>query len=189
MRSVYRFRGHLIWAPKFKKGRKRKTIFLHKNKKVSSVTLFNKLMLNQNTLTQCKIWSFCDIIQNFTFCATYWHISLLKMLRRFHKTDCNIILPILLINLAGKECNLTKAIHFQIWFNTVRRTDDLRKAFLEHLEVQILPFGTSHGGASGWPSTSHNSTDAQIRTLHQPLYVDPYVLPRHTLFHLTSWLH
>ena len=35
--------GHLIWAPKFKKVRKRKTNFLRKNKKLPSVTLFSKL--------------------------------------------------------------------------------------------------------------------------------------------------
>ena len=132
-------------------------------------------MLNQNTLTQYKIWSFCDIINTFYFlCYVYTGIfiafSQLKMLQHSHKTDCNnIILPILLINLSKEECNVTKGIHFQIWFNTVRRTSDLRKVFLEHLEVQILPFGTNHGGFLCWPSTSHNSTNAQIRTLDQPL--------------------
>ena len=132
-------------------------------------------MLNQNTLTQYKIWGFYNII-NTTFyflcyLLTYYiAFSQLNMLQRSHKTDCNnIILPILLINLSKEECNVTKGIHFQIWFNTVRRTSDLRKVFLEHLEVQILPFGTNHGGVSGWPSTSHNSTNAQIRTLDQPL--------------------
>ena len=130
-----------------------------------SVTLFNKLMLNQNTLTQSKIWSFCDTINIFHFLrylytGIFIAFSQLKMLRHSHKTDCNnITLPILLINLGKEECNVAKAINFQIWFNTVRSwTSDLRKAFLEHLEVQILPFGTNHGGALGWPSTSHNST-------------------------------
>ena len=131
-------------------------------------------MLNQNTLTQYKIWSFCDII-NITF---YFLCYLMTYLLHFHSRKCfdvlikdcnNTILPILLINLGKEECNVTKAIHFQIWFNTVRKTSDLRKVFLEHLEVQILPFGTNHGGTLGWPSTSHNSTDAQIRTLDQSL--------------------
>ena len=45
LRSVYRFWGHLIWVPKFKKGKKRKATFLHKNKKQQSATLFNKLTL------------------------------------------------------------------------------------------------------------------------------------------------
>ena len=111
-----------------------------------------------------------NILLSMVLADIFIAFSQLKMLRRSHKTDCNnIILPILLINLSKEECNVTKGIHFQIWFNTVRRTSDLRKVFLEHLEVQILPFGTNHGGVSGWPSTSHNSTNAQIRTLDQPL--------------------
>ena len=43
LRSVYRFWGHLIWAPKFKEGRKRKSNVLQKNKKLPSVTLFSRL--------------------------------------------------------------------------------------------------------------------------------------------------
>ena len=34
LRLVYRFWGHLIWSPKFKKGRKIKHKVLHKNKKL-----------------------------------------------------------------------------------------------------------------------------------------------------------
>ena len=33
LKSAYWFWGHLIWASKFRKGRKRKTNFVHKNKK------------------------------------------------------------------------------------------------------------------------------------------------------------
>ena len=33
---------HLIWSPKFKKARTRKTNVLHKNKKLPSLTLFSK---------------------------------------------------------------------------------------------------------------------------------------------------
>ena len=39
---AYRFLRHVIWAPRFKKGGKRKTNVLNKNK-VSYVTLFSKL--------------------------------------------------------------------------------------------------------------------------------------------------
>ena len=35
--------------------------------------------------------------------------------------------------------------------------------------LKILPLIANHGGTSGWPSTWHNSTDAQIRALDQPL--------------------
>ena len=40
---LHRFWGHLIWAPKFNKGIKRKTNVLHENKKQPSVTVFSKL--------------------------------------------------------------------------------------------------------------------------------------------------
>ena len=43
LKSVYRFWGHLIWTPKFKKGRKRKTNIFLKNKKLLSPTLSSKL--------------------------------------------------------------------------------------------------------------------------------------------------
>ena len=43
LRSVYRFWGHLIWTPKFKKGRKRKTNIFLKNKKLPSLIVFGKL--------------------------------------------------------------------------------------------------------------------------------------------------
>ena len=39
---VDQFLGHLIWPPKFKKGRKRKTSVLHKNNLLYA-TLFSKL--------------------------------------------------------------------------------------------------------------------------------------------------
>ena len=42
LRSVWQFLGHLIWAPKFSKGRKRKTTLLHKNKELSSATILSK---------------------------------------------------------------------------------------------------------------------------------------------------
>ena len=64
--------------------------------------------------------------------------------------------------------------HFQSWFNTVKRTSDFSKTSLEHLQVQILkilPLSTKHGGGSIWPSTWHNSTNAQIRALDQPLII------------------
>ena len=35
--------------------------------------------------------------------------------------------------------------------------------------LKILPLGTNHGGAFGWPLTLHNSANAQIRALYQPL--------------------
>ena len=40
---VYQFLGHLIWGPKFKKGRKRKINVLYKYKKLGSVNLYSKL--------------------------------------------------------------------------------------------------------------------------------------------------
>ena len=44
---VYR---HLIWPRRFKRGRKRKTDVLHKNKKLPSVTLFIKLSIESEDL-------------------------------------------------------------------------------------------------------------------------------------------
>ena len=49
---------HLIWAPKFKKYRKRKTNVFHKNEKLPSVILFNKLnieleLINAVNRTKC----------------------------------------------------------------------------------------------------------------------------------------
>ena len=35
--------------------------------------------------------------------------------------------------------------------------------------LKTLPASANHGAASGWPLTSHNSTDAKIRALDQPL--------------------
>ena len=43
MRLVYQFLEHLMWVPKFKKVKKRKTNVLHKNKKLLSVTVSSKL--------------------------------------------------------------------------------------------------------------------------------------------------
>ena len=42
LRLVYWFWEHLIWSPKFKKARTRKTNVLHKNKKLPSLTLFSQ---------------------------------------------------------------------------------------------------------------------------------------------------
>ena len=64
--------------------------------------------------------------------------------------------------------------HFQNWFNTVRRTSDSGKVFLEYLKVQILKIlllAANHGGTSSWPSTWHGFTNAQITALDQPLMV------------------
>ena len=35
--------------------------------------------------------------------------------------------------------------------------------------LKILPISANHGATSGWPLTRHNSTDAKIRALNQPL--------------------
>ena len=51
LRSVYQFWGHLIWASKFKKSRKRKTNVLNKNKKLSSVTLLSKLNIESKHIS------------------------------------------------------------------------------------------------------------------------------------------
>ena len=40
--SICQFWGHLIWVPKFKKNRKRKSV-LYKNEKLPSATRFSKL--------------------------------------------------------------------------------------------------------------------------------------------------
>ena len=50
LRSVYWFWGHLIWEPKFKKVRKKKTNFLYDNKKLPSVTLFSKLNIESEDI-------------------------------------------------------------------------------------------------------------------------------------------
>ena len=57
LRSVYGFWGHLIWASRLKKGIKRKTNVLHGNKKLLSVTLFSKLIIESehiNTVNRAK---------------------------------------------------------------------------------------------------------------------------------------
>ena len=51
LKSAYQFWGHLIWAPKFKKVRKRKTNFFHKNKKLPYVTFFSKLNIESEHIT------------------------------------------------------------------------------------------------------------------------------------------
>ena len=54
---VYRFWGHLIWAPEFKKRRKRITNVLRKNKKLPSVTLFSKMNIeseHMNAISRTK---------------------------------------------------------------------------------------------------------------------------------------
>ena len=43
LRLIYQFWEHLIWAPKFKEGRKRETNVFYRNKKLYSVTFFSKL--------------------------------------------------------------------------------------------------------------------------------------------------
>ena len=57
-RSAYRFCGHLIWVPKFKKGRKIKIYVLHTNKKLLYATLFSKFDIESehtNAVTITKI--------------------------------------------------------------------------------------------------------------------------------------
>ena len=59
LRSVCRFWGHVILAPKFKKGRTRKTNVLHKNEQLPSITLFSKLNLESehiNAVNRTKIY-------------------------------------------------------------------------------------------------------------------------------------
>ena len=51
LRLVHWFWSHLIWAPKLKKGRKRKTNILHKTTAICNSNLESS-MLSQNTLTQ-----------------------------------------------------------------------------------------------------------------------------------------
>ena len=79
----------------------------------------------------------------------------------------------MVINLGEEECNVSKTTYLQSRFNKVRRRkSDSTKAFLEHLDVQIvkiLPRDDNHGGGSGWSSTWHNSTDAKIKALDQHL--------------------
>ena len=50
LRLVYRFWGHLIWAPKFMEGRKRKTKVLQRNRKLSPVNLFSKLNIESENI-------------------------------------------------------------------------------------------------------------------------------------------
>ena len=59
----------------------------------------------------------------------------------------------MVINLGEEECNVSKTTYLQSRFNKVRRRkSDSTKAFLEHLDVQIvkiLPRDDNHGGGSG----------------------------------------
>ena len=48
--TVVEFWGHLIWATKFNKDRKRKINVLHENKKLQSVTLFGKLNIESEDI-------------------------------------------------------------------------------------------------------------------------------------------
>ena len=54
LRSVFGFWGHLIWVPKFKKGRGGKSDVLHENKKLQSITLFSKLNIESEHLNTVK---------------------------------------------------------------------------------------------------------------------------------------
>ena len=57
LKLVYQFCEHLSWASKFKKGGKRKTNVLHKNKKLLSVTLSKNLNIQSehiNTVNREK---------------------------------------------------------------------------------------------------------------------------------------
>ena len=65
--SVYQFWGHLILAPKFKKGRKRKTNALYKNKKLPSATLFSKLNIKSESIKDCVRYIFTSL-----FCMFKW---------------------------------------------------------------------------------------------------------------------
>ena len=63
--SLYRFLGDLIWAPKFKKGRKRKTNVLDKIKKLPFVTLFPKLNVESeqiNAVNRINFFQYLDKI-------------------------------------------------------------------------------------------------------------------------------
>ena len=40
--------------------------------------------------------------------------------------------------------------------------------------LKNLPLSANHDGVSGWPSTWHNSSNAQIRALDQPLIKDEH---------------
>ena len=55
LRSVDWFWGHLIWASKFKKGRKRETNVLYRNKKLPSITLFSKLNIESEHNNAVKV--------------------------------------------------------------------------------------------------------------------------------------
>ena len=54
LRSIYRFTRHLVWGSKFKKGRKRKTNVLHKNKKLPSASLVRKLKIELEHINTVK---------------------------------------------------------------------------------------------------------------------------------------
>ena len=83
---MYWFWGHLIWVPKFKKGRKRITNILHKNEELSSVTLFSKLNIESNHTNVVKrtknyqstiiFLCFCKYLNRTagTSCCEFWAI-------------------------------------------------------------------------------------------------------------------
>ena len=121
MRQLYRFWGYLIWVPKFKKGRKRKSNFLHEIEKLPSLTLFSKLNIESELINAVNR-------------TKNYHITLVfPCFRQYFNKK------------VGTSCPELKTI------------------------LKILPLGANHIGALDWPTTWHNSTDAQIRGLDQPL--------------------
>ena len=82
LRLVYQFCGHLIWAPKFKKVRKKKTNFLHKNTKLPSVALFSKLNIRHKS-SDIEILSWCpaelDLAHGEKVPLKPWLVALLVM--------------------------------------------------------------------------------------------------------------
>ena len=76
LRLVYRFWGHLIWSPKFKKGRKIKHKVLYKNKKLPSVTTqfqswFNTVMRMNDSKKTFSEHLEALILEIFTLCANH----------------------------------------------------------------------------------------------------------------------
>ena len=122
LRLVYQFWGHLIWAPKFNKVRKKKTNFLHKNEKLPCATLFSKLNIESE------------------------HINIANRTKKLSEYSNCLCFHQCLDKKVGTGCPELPTI------------------------LKILPLIANHGGTWGWPSTWHNSTNAQIRALDQPLH-------------------
>ena len=158
LRSIYRFTRHLVWGSKFKKGRKRKTNVLHKNKKLPSASLVSKLKIELEHINTVKRK------QNDN--STLIFLCFCQFLDKKVKTSCPE-LPRKQLDQLEQHCGCISTFyvvvelcyHCFLWYFAEQSQISQMKA------LKILPLDTNHGGASCCPFTLHNSTNAQIRAL------------------------